>query len=188
VNAQNATDADLWVMAPMVADADEADYFVTLGKELGLNTVGAMAEIPSLAVLADQVAEVSDFVSIGTNDLTQYTMAADRMLGSVASYQDPWHPAVLRLIKMLGDAGTAAGKPVGVCGEAAADPLLAVVLVGLGATTLSMTPAALADVRAELAGVTMEEARAKAAAALGARTAADARAAASTTSLTAESA
>ena len=86
------------------------------------------------------------------------------------------------------DAGTAAGKPVGVCGEAAADPLLAVVLVGLGATTLSMTPAALADVRAELAGVTMEEARAKAAAALGARTAADARAAASATTLSAATA
>jgi phosphotransferase system enzyme I (PtsI) len=100
------------------------------------------------------------------------------MLGSVASYQDPWHPAVLRLIKMLGDAGIAAGKPVGVCGEAAADPLLAVVLVGLGATTLSMTPAALADVRAELATVTIEDARAKAAAALSGRTAAEARAAA----------
>ncbi|PRY68833.1 phosphoenolpyruvate--protein phosphotransferase [Glaciihabitans tibetensis] len=179
VNAQNATEADLWVMAPMVADAPEAEYFVALGKELGLKTVGAMAEIPSLALVADQVAEVSDFVSIGTNDLTQYTMAADRMLGSVASYQDPWHPAVLRLIKMLGDAGAAAGKPVGVCGEAAADPLLAVVLVGLGATTLSMTPAALVDVRAELAGVTLDEARAKAAAALGGRSADEARAAAS---------
>jgi phosphotransferase system enzyme I (PtsI) len=179
VNAQNATDADLWVMAPMVADAPEADYFVKLGKELGLKTVGAMAEIPSLAVVADQVAEVTDFVSIGTNDLTQYTLAADRMLGSVASYQDPWHPAVLRLIKMLGDAGAAAGKPVGVCGEAAADPLLAVVLVGLGATSLSMTPAALADVRTELAGVTLEEARAKATRALAAHSAADARAAAS---------
>jgi phosphotransferase system enzyme I (PtsI) len=178
VNAQNATDADLWVMAPMVADSDEADFFVKLGKELGLRTVGAMAEIPSLALVADQVAEVSDFVSIGTNDLTQYTLAADRMLGSVASYQDPWHPAVLRLIKMLGDAGIAAGKPVGVCGEAAADPLLAVVLVGLGATTLSMTPAALADVRAELATVTIEDARAKAAAALSGRTAAESRAAA----------
>ena len=178
VNAQNATEADLWVMAPMVADADEADYFVKLGKELGLRTVGVMAEVPSLAVLGDQVAEVSDFVSIGTNDLTQYTMAADRMLGSVASYQDPWHPAVLRLVKMLGDAGAAAGMPVGVCGEAAADPQLAVVLVGLGVTTLSMTPAALADVRAELATVTLEDARAAATRALGARTAAAARQAA----------
>ena len=175
VNAQAATTADLWVMAPMVSDAEETTWFVDYGKKLGLKTVGVMAEVPSLAVVADQVAEVSDFVSIGTNDLTQYTLAADRMLGSVARYQDPWHPAVLRLVKMLGDAGAAAGKPVGVCGEAAADPKLAVVLVGLGCTTLSMTPAALADVRAELRTVTLKEAQARAARALAATTAADAR-------------
>ncbi len=175
VNAQAATTADLWVMAPMVSDAEETTWFVDYGKKLGLKTVGVMAEVPSLAVVADQVAEVSDFVSIGTNDLTQYTLAADRMLGSVASYQDPWHPAVLRLVKMLGDAGAAAGKPVGVCGEAAADPKLAVVLVGLGCTTLSMTPAALADVRAELKTVTLKEAQARAARALAATTAAGAR-------------
>ncbi|PJJ71169.1 phosphotransferase system enzyme I (PtsI) [Diaminobutyricimonas aerilata] len=177
-NAQDATEADLWVMAPMVSDAEETRYFVELGRELGLKTVGVMAEVPSLAVLADQVLAIADFVSIGTNDLTQYTLAADRMLGSVASYQDPWHPAVLRLVKSLGDAGAAAGKPVGICGEAAADPDLAVVLVGLGATTLSMSPAALADVRQALAEVTIEQARAKATAALGAMTAAEARAAA----------
>jgi phosphotransferase system enzyme I (PtsI) len=176
--AQGATDADLWVMAPMVADAEETEYFVTLGKELGLKTVGVMAEVPSLAVLAEQVLEVADFVSIGTNDMTQYTLAADRMLGTVASYQDPWHPSVLRLVKLLGDAGAAVGKGVGICGEAAAEPALAVVLVGLGATTLSMTPAALADVRAELATVTMEQARARAAAACAARTAPEARLAA----------
>lgn len=178
VGAQEATAADLWVMAPMVSDAEETDWFVRLGRELGLKTVGVMAEVPSLAVMADQVAAVSDFVSIGTNDLTQYTLAADRMLGSVASYQDPWHPAVLRLVKLLGDAGRAAGKPVGVCGEAAADPQLAVVLVGLGATTLSMTPAALADVRAELATVTRDQAVARATAALAASSAAGAREAA----------
>jgi len=176
--AQDATEADLWVMAPMVADAEETKYFVKLGKALGLKTVGVMAEVPSLAVMADQVLAAADFVSIGTNDLTQYALAADRMLGSVASYQDPWHPAVLRLVKLLGDAGAAAGKGVGICGEAAADPQLAVVLVGLGATTLSMTPAALADVRAELATVTLEQAKARAAAALGASDAASARRAA----------
>lgn len=178
VNAQAETEADLWVMAPMVSDAEETKWFVDYAKGLGLTTVGVMAEVPSLAVVADQVADVSDFVSIGTNDLTQYTLAADRMLGTVASYQDPWHPAVLRLVKLLGDAGAAVGKPVGVCGEAAADPQLAVVLVGLGVTTLSMTPAALADVRAELATVTLDEARSRAAAALAATTAAEARAAA----------
>jgi phosphotransferase system enzyme I (PtsI) len=178
VNAQSATDADLWVMAPMVSDAEETDYFVALGRELGLNTVGVMAEVPSLAVLADQVVERSDFVSIGSNDLTQYTLAADRMLGSLAKFQDPWHPAVLRLVKMLGDAGAAAGKPVGVCGEAAADPQLAVVLVGLGVTSLSMTPQALADVRAELKTVTLEQAKTRAAAAINATTGPTAREAA----------
>lgn len=176
--AQAATTADLWVMAPMVSDAEETEYFVSLGRELGLKTVGVMAEVPSLAVLADQIFASADFVSVGTNDLTQYTLAADRMLGSVASYQDPWHPAVLRLVKVLGDAGAAAGKPVGICGEAAADPLLAVVLVGLGATTLSMTPAALADVRLELGNHTLEQARALATAAIAATTASGAREAA----------
>ncbi|WP_083396121.1 phosphoenolpyruvate--protein phosphotransferase [Frigoribacterium sp. MCBA15_019] len=176
--AQAATTADLWVMAPMVSDAEETEYFVALGRELGLKTVGVMAEVPSLAVLADQIFASADFVSVGTNDLTQYTMAADRMLGSVAAYQDPWHPAVLRLVKSLGDAGAAAGKPVGICGEAAADPLLAVVLVGLGATTLSMTPAALADVRLELSRYTLDQARGLATAAVAATTAAGARQAA----------
>ncbi|TXN28289.1 phosphoenolpyruvate--protein phosphotransferase [Lacisediminihabitans profunda] len=173
------TDAELWVMAPMVSDSEETEYFVSLGRELGLTTVGVMAEVPSLAVLADQVLGVADFVSIGTNDLTQYTLAADRMLGSVAQFQDPWHPAVLRLVKLLGDAGAAAGKSVGVCGEAAADPQLAVVLVGLGVTSLSMTPAALADVRAELRTVTLAEASERASRALAARTATEARAVAS---------
>ena len=175
-NAQNETDAELWVMAPMVSDAEETDYFVTIGKELGLRTMGVTAEVPAMAVLADQVAAICDFVSIGTNDLTQYTLAADRLLGSMAKYQDPWHPSILRLSKLVGDAGRAEGKQVSVCGEAAADPKLAVVLVGLGATSLSMTPTALADVRAELATVTLDQARSRARAAINATSAAEARA------------
>ena len=164
--ADAQTDADLWVMAPMVADAHEAAYFVKLGKSFGLKKVGVMAEVPSIALMADQVAKVADFVSIGTNDLPQYTLAADRTLGSVANYQTAWHPAVLRAIKLIADAGNANGMPVGVCGEAAADPDLAVVLTGIGVNSLSMTPVALDDVRAELAGVTLEEAQEKAAKAL----------------------
>ncbi|TPF86934.1 phosphoenolpyruvate-protein phosphotransferase [Bifidobacterium sp. UTCIF-37] len=164
--ADAQTDADLWVMAPMVADEHEAAYFVKLGKSFGLKKVGVMAEVPSIALMADKVAEVADFVSIGTNDLTQYTMAADRILGSVSNYQTAWHPAVLRAIKLIADAGNAHGMPVGVCGEAAADPDLAVVLTGLGVNSLSMTPVALDDVRAQLAEVTFEEAKAKAEAAL----------------------
>ena len=104
--------------------------------------VGVGPGDPELVTLkAARVLAEADFASIGTTDLTQYTMAADRLLGSVASYQDPWHPAVLRLIQATADGGKRNGKPVGICGEAAADPLLAVVLVGIGATTLSMASA-----------------------------------------------
>jgi phosphotransferase system enzyme I (PtsI) len=176
--AQADTGADLWVMAPMVADAEETEYFMNVGRQAGLRTVGVTAEIPSLAILAEQVLELADFVSIGTNDLTQFTMAADRELGVVSSYQDPWHPAVLRLAERLALAAADAGKPVGICGEAASDPELAVVLVGLGATTLSMSPVALAGVRSALAEVTLHEAKAQARAALASRTAPEARAAA----------
>lgn len=176
--ADAATEADLWVMAPMVATVEETRYFVTLAREYGIKTAGVMVEVPSSALLADHILADADFASIGTNDLTQYTLAADRLLGSVASYQDPWHPAVLRLIREVGDAGRVNGKPVGICGEAAADPLLAVVLVGLGATSLSMAPGALADVRAALLRHSTDQARTIASAALATSDAAAARAAA----------
>ena len=180
--ADAVTEADLWVMAPMVSEPEESAYFTTLARELGIRTAGVMVEVPSSALLAAQILESADFVSIGTNDLTQYTLAADRLLGTVANFQDPWHPAVLRLVAEVGRAGAAAGRSVGICGEAAADPQLAVVLVGLGATSLSMTPAALADVRAELLTVTLDEARARAAAALAASSASAAKVAAAAAS------
>jgi phosphotransferase system enzyme I (PtsI) len=183
--AEAETEADLWVMAPMVSEPEESEYFTALARELGIKTPGVMVEVPSAALLAAQILETADFVSIGTNDLTQYTLAADRLLGSVAAFQDPWHPAVLRLVAEVGRAGAAAGKSVGICGEAAADPALAVVLVGLGAKSLSMTPAALADVRAELLTVTLEEAKARAAAALATGSAAAARAAAASATVAA---
>lgn len=176
--ADAATDADLWVMAPMVATVEETEYFTALARDYGIKTAGVMVEVPSSALLADRILQHADFASIGTNDLTQYTLAADRLLGSVASFQDPWHPAVLRLVREVGAAGAALGKPVGICGEAAADPLLAVVLVGLGATTLSMAPTALADVRASLLTHTLDDARRVAEAALAADDAASAREAA----------
>ncbi|MDL9980271.1 phosphoenolpyruvate--protein phosphotransferase [Microbacterium sp. ASV49] len=167
--------ADLWVMAPMVSTVSETEYFVSIAREYGIRTAGVMVEVPSSALLADRILAHADFASIGTNDLTQYTLAADRLLGSVAAFQDPWHPAVLRLVREVGDAGRRTGKPVGICGEAAADPLLAVVLVGLGATSLSMAPTALADVRASLAATTLDDARRAAEAALTAEDAASAR-------------
>lgn len=169
---------DLRVMAPMVATAEEARYFADLVREAGLPSAGVMIEVPAAALAARHVLAAVDFASIGTNDLTQYTMAADRELAGAAELQDPWHPAVLRLIGEVGEAGAALGRPIGVCGEAAADPLLAVVLVGLGATSLSMSASALADVRAGLARVTASDARRIARAALVAEDARAARAAA----------
>ena len=112
-----------------------------------------MVEIPSAALLAHQMLEVVDFLSIGTNDLTQYTMAADRMATDLAHLTDPWQPAVLQLIAITAEAGKQAGKPVGVCGEAAADPMLATALVGMGITSLSMALAAVRPVGAQLAAV-----------------------------------
>ncbi|MFZ4894727.1 phosphoenolpyruvate--protein phosphotransferase [Plantibacter sp. Mn2098] len=176
--ADAETNADLWVMAPMVSTVEETEYFVALCREYGLKTPGVMVEVPSSALLADRVLQHAEFASIGTNDLTQYTLAADRLLGSVGAFQDPWHPAVLRLVQLVGEAGRRSGKPVGICGEAAADPLLAVVLTGLGATTLSMSPSALADVRHALQQYTAADAARLAEAALSADSAAGARAAA----------
>ena len=173
--ADAATDADLWVMAPMVATVEETEYFTAIARDYGIRTAGVMVEVPSSALLADRILVDADFASIGTNDLTQYTLAADRLLGSVAAFQDPWHPAVLRLIREVGDAGRVHRKPVGICGEAAADPLLAVVLVGLGATSLSMAPTALADVRASLLQYSLDDARVISEAALAANDAASAR-------------
>jgi phosphoenolpyruvate-protein phosphotransferase (PTS system enzyme I) len=94
-----------------------------------------------------------DFLSIGTNDLSQYTLAADRLSADLADLTDPWQPALLELVRFTAEAGQRAGKPVGVCGEAAADPLLACVLVGLGVTSLSCAASAVAGVGARLAEV-----------------------------------
>ena len=129
-------------MAPMIATADEAETLCRAGAFARARPPGVMIEVPAAALLADRILEHVDFLSIGTNDLAQYTMAADRMSADLATLTDPWQPAVLALVAMAVRAGAAAGKPVGVCGEAAADPLLACVLVGLGVTSLSAAAAA----------------------------------------------
>ncbi|MEW2507207.1 phosphoenolpyruvate--protein phosphotransferase [Amycolatopsis sp. NPDC047767] len=150
------------VMAPMVATAEEAAWFAERVRAAGIERAGVMIEIPAAALSAREILDVVDFVSVGTNDLAQYTFAADRQLGAVAKLNDPWQPALLRLLKLIGDAAKATGKPAGVCGEAAADPRLAVVLAGLGLTSLSMNAAAVRAVGASLATVTLAEAEVKA--------------------------
>ena len=153
--AARETGTETWVMAPMVATVAEAADFAKAVRERGLKP-GVMVEVPSAALLAHRMLEVVDFLSIGTNDLTQYTMAADRMATDLAHLTDAWQPAVLQLIAITAEAGKQAGKPVGVCGEAAADPLLACVLVGMGITSLSMASAAVRPVGARLAAASMD--------------------------------
>lgn len=180
--AADGSAAEVWVMAPMIATADEAERFAAQCATAGLKTPGVMVEVPSAALTAEAILREVDFVSLGTNDLTQYAMAADRQLGPLAALNNPWQPAVLQLIRLTVVGAKAEGhhsghiKPVGVCGEAAADPALAVVLVGLGISTLSMTARSLSAVDAVLSRVTLDEARELAQLALAASSATDARA------------
>jgi phosphotransferase system enzyme I (PtsI) len=162
----------------MVSTADEARGFVTAAHGAGLPVAGVMVEVPAAALRAGELLREVDFVSIGTNDLAQYTFAADRMQGELAELLDPWQPALLDLIAAVGAAGTAGDTPVGVCGEAAGDPLLACVLVGLGVRSLSMAPGLVPTVRNVLAGHTLEQCTQMAAAARAARDPAAARASA----------
>ena len=153
--AARQTSTTPWVMAPMVATVQEAAEFAEQVRSHGLQA-GVMIEIPSAALQAHKMLEHVDFLSIGTNDLTQYTMAADRMASGLAHLTDAWQPAVLALIAISAEAGKQAGKPVGVCGEAAADPALAAALVGMGITSLSMASAAVRTVGAQLSSVSMD--------------------------------
>lgn len=145
-----------WVMAPMVSTVAEARWFTSLVRPYGLRA-GVMIEVPSAALMIDEIFTEVDFVSIGTNDLTQYVMAADRLNSHLATYTSSWQPAVLRLIGQITAAGQRAGKPVGVCGEMAADPYLACVLVGLGVNSLSMAAPTVGSVGVQLSDVTLEQ-------------------------------
>jgi phosphoenolpyruvate-protein phosphotransferase (PTS system enzyme I) len=166
----------------MISTAAEAARFASLCQAAGIQTPGVMVEVPSAALTAGSVLRHVNFASLGTNDLTQYAMAADRQLGPLAELNTPWQPAVLRLIQLTvagaveAAAETGAIKPVGVCGEAAADPALAVVLVGLGVSTLSMTARSLSAVATVLKTVTLADAQELARLALTAPGAEEARA------------
>lgn len=168
--------AEVAVMAPMVATVAEAEGFAERCRRHGLAAVGVMVEVPAAALLAGPLLARVEFASLGTNDLAQYVMAADRELADVGALCTPWQPAVLALVAATCRGGRQQGRPVGVCGEAAADPVLAAVLVGLGVSSLSMAPRALPDVAAVLASVRLGECERLAAIALGAEDPDDARA------------
>jgi phosphotransferase system enzyme I (PtsI) len=172
--AARETGADVRVMAPMVATAEEAAWFARRVRENGLPKAGVMIEVPGAALRAKDVLGEVDFGSLGTNDLAQYTMAADRMQGALSDLLDPWQPAVLDVVGAACEGAAKVDRPIGVCGESAGDPLLALVLVGLGVTSLSMAPSKVPVVRLALSLHSVAECQALATAARDARTAVDA--------------
>ena len=152
--AQAETGAHLWVMAPMVGTREEAQWFTDRARQAGLDMVGIMVEVPAAALRSSTLLEVADFASIGTNDLAQYTMAADRLNGSSANLLSAWQPAIIELVAHTcagGTGHTPEPRPVGICGESGGDPLLALVYAGLGVTSLSMAVRKVPAVRAALA-------------------------------------
>ena len=179
-----AAHADIHLMIPLVTRLDEVDRTRELVaeeaerlKQIGVEAastvpIGVMVETPAAAVMADRLAEVSDFLSVGSNDLTQYTLVVDRGNARLADRFTPHDPAVLRLLKLVANAAKAKQKPASVCGEMASDPLSAFLLVGLGYETLSVSPPALPLIRWMIRQITREHAQAAADAALAARTAA----------------
>ncbi|MCL1801256.1 MAG: phosphoenolpyruvate--protein phosphotransferase [Promicromonosporaceae bacterium] len=175
--AAKETDTNPWVMAPMIASVAEAHDFAHAARSAGIKTVGVMIEVPSAAIRAKKILKEVDFVSLGTNDLAQYTMATDRLAGNLSDLLSIWQPGVLFLVNRVARAGKKLKKPVGVCGESAGDPLMALVLTGMGMTSLSMSPKSIPAVRFALRSHTLAECEAMAKAALKARSAVEGRAA-----------
>ena len=175
--AYKATGADVRVMAPMIATQAEATWFAERVRALGLPKVGVMIEVPAAAIRSKGILYHVDFASLGTNDLQQYTMAADRMQGELADLLNPWEPALLDVVALACEGGQAMGKPVGVCGEAAGDPALALVLAGLGVSSLSMAPGKVPAVRTALGLHTLTQCQQMAAAARAGTNASEAKSA-----------
>ncbi len=162
---------DTRIMFPMISTADELDRARGLLEEARSECrsrghavparipVGIMIEVPSAALSSDILARTADFFSIGTNDLIQYTMAVDRGNEKVSYLHEPFHPAVLRLIKLTIENAAAAGIPVGICGEMAADPAAAVLLAGMGMSELSMSCVAIPAVKRAIRSLSIVTAR-----------------------------
>lgn len=159
------------IMFPLVSGVQELRQVKTLVREIKTELdaeglpynndlqIGIMIEVPSAAVIADILAQESDFFAIGTNDLIQYSLAIDRSNENVSYLYEPLHPALLRLIKGVIDAGKKAGIPVSMCGEMAADPIYAIVLLGLGLETFSMNPSSIPVVKNVIRSVRYRDCR-----------------------------
>ena len=157
--ARVKTGREVWVMAPMIATVQEAKQFCDLARSLGGYKVGIMVETPSIAALIDQLAGIVDFVSVGTNDLSQYLFAADRMNANLGALANHWQPGLIRTLARIADGATKGGFSVGVCGESASDPAFAVVLAGLGINSVSVSVSQVGAVRASLSALDIAKAK-----------------------------
>jgi len=162
------------LLLPMISDVEEIRAVRALldevCRELGRAepiSVGVMIETPASAVLAGRIAAVADFLSIGTNDLTQYTLAMDRGHPQLAARLDALHPAVLDLIARTAEGARAHGRHAAVCGGLASEPLAAPLLIGLGVHELSAVPAAIPQLKSRIESVSLSDCRALAQEALG---------------------
>ena len=169
--ARKETGREVWVMAPMIATASEAIEFAQLARSAGEYKVGIMVETPAIAMALSDLAGKLDFISVGTNDLSQYLFAADRMNAGLGALLNPWQPALVRMLKLIASESEKAGISSGVCGESASDPAFAVVLAGLGFNSVSASRSQVGAVRSALSAVTLEQAQEVAKIALAATTA-----------------
>ena len=169
--ARKETGREVWVMAPMIATASEAIEFAQLARSAGEYKVGIMVETPAIAMALSDLAGKLDFISVGTNDLSQYLFAADRMNAGLGALLNPWQPALVRMLKLIASESEKAGISSGVCGESASDPAFAVVLAGLGFNSVSASRSQVGAVRSALSAVTLEQAQEVANIALAATTA-----------------
>ena len=157
--ARVATGREIWVMAPMIATSQEAAEFAALARSIGSFKVGVMVETPSIAALIDQLSGIVDFVSVGTNDLSQYLFAADRMNANLGALANHWQPGLIRTLARIADGANKGGFSVGVCGESASDPAFAVVLAGLGINSVSVSVSQVGAVRASLSALNIAKAK-----------------------------
>lgn len=176
--ARVATGREIWVMAPMIATSQEAAEFAALARSIGSFKVGVMVETPSIAALLPDLEGIVDFISVGTNDLSQYLYAADRMNPSLGALLNPWQPGLIRTLERIASQAKAAGIYSSVCGESASDPAFAVLLAGLGFDSISASRSQVDAVRSALAAVDRAQAEALAKSVLAAKSAEDTKSAA----------
>lgn len=157
--ARVASGREVWVMAPMIATAEEAKDFSDLARSIGEYKVGIMVETPSIALIVEQLAGIVDFVSVGTNDLSQYLFAADRMNPSLGALLNHWQPALIKSLARIASGASAAGISSGVCGESASDPAFAVVLAGLGIESVSVSKSQVTAVHNALSSFSLSDAK-----------------------------